>query len=552
MKIATRLTIAFTLLLLCLAALTAIGIHQVNQISRDLTEINDVNTVKQRHAIDWRGSVHDRAIALRDIVITTTDEQYLALDVEMQRLQGDYRDADQAMADITREAPGPEQEARFLDDIAAQRTLTLELTEAVVAARLAGDIAGAQALLIERAGPAYAEWLSRINRFIDLQEQLNNTATVHARDAASGFQHLMLGLTLAALLLGGFMAYGLSRQLLRELGAEPFEVQAFASAIGDGNLAAAEGRSPANARGIMASQLAMAERLQETVLKVRASAEAVASNSEQIAEGNGNLASRTEQQSSALAQTASAMEQLSGTVAQNAENAERASHEATQASATASRGGKAVREMTATMNELDQSSQEIAGIISTIDAIAFQTNILALNASVEAARAGEHGRGFAVVASEVRNLAQRSAEAAREISELITKNLERVKHGNERADVARRSTEEIVQVIERVNVIMNEISSASAEQSAGVHEINQAVSEMDQMTQDNAHLVNESASAANTLRHNAQQLIQAMQTFKLPASSAKAPARSPVGDDIKAHAPRAAIAGPSTPAWESF
>nr|WP_264477827.1 methyl-accepting chemotaxis protein [Halomonas malpeensis] len=554
MKIATRLTIAFTTLLLCLAALTAIGIYQVNQISRDLTEINDVNAVKQRYAINWRGSVHDRAIALRDIVITTTDERYRVLDAEMQRLQGDYRAADQAMTAITREVPGPEQEARFLDDIAEQRTLTLELTEAVVAARLAGDIGGAQALLIERAGPAYAEWLSRINRFIDLQEQLNNTATAHARDAASGFQHLMLGLTLAALLLGGFMAYGLSRQLLRELGAEPFEVQAFASAIGDGNLAAAEGRNPANAKGIMASQLAMAERLQETVLKVRASAEAVASNSEQIAEGNGNLASRTEQQSSALAQTASAMEQLSGTVTLNAENAERASHEATKASATASHGGKAVREMTATMNELDQSSQEIAGIISTIDAIAFQTNILALNASVEAARAGEHGRGFAVVASEVRNLAQRSADAAREISELITKNLERVKHGNERADVASRSTDEIIQAIERVNVIMNEISSASAEQSAGVHEINQAVSEMDQMTQDNAHLVNESASAANTLRHNAQQLIQAMQTFKLPASSAMAPtsARSLAGDDAKAYGPRAAIAGPSTPAWESF
>ncbi|MFI0474396.1 methyl-accepting chemotaxis protein [Halomonas sp. HMF6819] len=557
LKISTRLTIAFSILLFFLAALTAIGIYQVGQINRDLAEINDVNAVKQRHAIDWRGSVHDRAIALRDLVITATENQYRDLSSEIQRLQDNYLNASQEMAEITREYPGPAEEARIIESVQAQQALALELTEAVVGARLAGDFAQAQTLLIERAGPAYAEWLSLINQFIDLQERLNNVTTDHARNAASSFQNLMLGLTLLALIIGGLMAFWLSRQLLGELGAEPFEVQTFSNAIGNGNLAVANERHNKRERGIMASQVAMAKQLEEIVLKVRGCAEAVASNSEQIAEGNTNLASRTEQQSSALAQTAAAMEQLNSTVTQNADNAERASLEATQATATAAQGGKAVREMTTTMNELDQSSQEISGIISTIDAIAFQTNILALNASVEAARAGEHGRGFAVVAGEVRNLAQRSASAAKEINELISKNLERVKHGNERASLARQSTEEIIGAIERVNVIMNEISSASAEQSAGVREINQAVSEMDQMTQDNANLVSESASASNTLRHNARELINAMQTFKLPASTSASTPTAPVSSAralaaTRNTASKPLVQSPTEPAWESF
>lgn len=558
-KISTRLIAGFSALLGLLILLTAIGIYQVNQIDRNLTTINDVNGTKQRFAVDWRGSVHDRAIVLRDIIITAGNGNLASLESEMTRLSDAYSVASTGMQQVTNEHAGTVQEQNILNSINEQGVITQGLTEQVINARHADEYATAQTLLLEQAGPAYSEWLNRINQFIDLQQDLNNATTADARDTASGFQMQMLGLTLFALLVGGLIAAFLSRQLLRELGAEPYEVKAFAEAIGRGELTSQGRLKKGDTRSIMASQVAMAQQLQAIVLQVRASAEAVASNSEQIAEGNNDLSSRTEQQASALAETASAMEQLNSTVKLNADNSEQASKEAASASNTATRGGDAVHQVVDTMNDLNKSSQEIAGIISTIDAIAFQTNILALNASVEAARAGEHGRGFAVVAEEVRRLAQRSADAAREINALISSNLDRVNHGNERATEASKSTEEIVAAIERVNSIMKEISYASAEQSTGVQEVGRAVAEMDQATQQNASLVQQSATAANSLRQNAHHLLQTMEIFKLPnapqsllqprAQLTTPPARSQTPN--RAELP-ALKRQQSAPEWESF
>ncbi|MEL7981285.1 methyl-accepting chemotaxis protein [Vreelandella titanicae] len=558
-KISTRLTLGFSALLGLLVLLTAVGIYQVNQIDRDLTTINDVNGTKLGFAVDMRGSVHDRAIALRDVVLTQDDTRLDALRSEMELLSSDYVTASEGEHQVSSEHPSGQEERNILDSIDAQAATTLSLTQQVMEFRQKDQFADAQTLLLEEAGPAYAEWLNRINQFIELQQALNDTTTATARDTASGFQMQMLGLTLFALLVGGLIAVFLSRQLLRELGAEPHEVKAFAEAIGRGELTSHGQLKKGDTRSIMASQVAMAHQLQTIVTQVRASAEAVASNSEQIAEGNNDLSSRTEQQASALAETASAMEQLNSTVKLNADNSEQASQQATSASSTAKQGGDAVSQVVATMNDLNKSSQEIAGIISTIDAIAFQTNILALNASVEAARAGEHGRGFAVVAEEVRRLAQRSADAAREINALISSNLERVNHGNERAEEASKSTEEIVAAIERVTSIMKEISYASAEQSTGVQEVGRAVTEMDQVTQQNAALVQESATSANNLRQNAHSLLHAMEVFKLPktlqnaqpqhTALAPAPARIP-GTNKSTLA--AAKPQPSEPKWENF
>ncbi|WP_163560785.1 methyl-accepting chemotaxis protein [Halomonas sp. NO4] len=557
--IRTRLVSGFSAVLALIVILTVVGIDQVNRIDRDLTTINDVNGVKLRHAIDWRGSVHDRAILLRDMTLVAQPEELERLQADYRALADNYQSASQGMQRIITNHGANQEENRLLATIDAQAERTNALAEAIIEHREGGDLAEARNTLLSAAGPAFFQWLDDINAFIDYQEAETAADTASARDTASGFQILMLGLCLAALIIGGLIAYFLSRQLLRELGAEPHEVKAFAEAIGRGELTTTGQLRQGDRHSIMAAQVAMARQLQGIVAQVRAAAESVASNSEQIAEGNSDLASRTEQQASALSQTASAMEELNGTVTQNSRNAEQASHEAEGAASTATRGGRAVHQVTETMRELDASSSEIASIISTIDDIAFQTNILALNASVEAARAGEHGRGFAVVAAEVRKLAQNSADAASEITDLIQRNGERVQHGNERAAEASQATEEIVAAIGRVSQIMQEISEASAEQRAGVQEAGTAVTQMDQVTQQNAGLVQESATAAGNLRQHAQQLMAAMSAFQLPASSTAV--NRALADMASADAVPQAMAAPAArvparaqqePEWESF
>jgi len=259
----------------------------------------------------------------------------------------------------------------------------------------------------------------------------------------------------------------------------------------------------------------MRNEMSHVVSTVRRNSDSVATASSQIAQGNQDLSGRTEQQASSLQQTASSMEQLGSTVRQNADNARQANQLAQGASSVAARGGEVVSQVVDTMKGINDSSRKIADIISVIDGIAFQTNILALNAAVEAARAGEQGRGFAVVAGEVRNLAQRSAEAAKEIKSLISTSVDRVEQGTELVDQAGSTMQEIVASIKRVSDIIGEISAASAEQSSGVAQVGNAVSQMDQATQQNAALVEESAAAAESLKQQAQQLVQAVSVFKV-------------------------------------
>ena len=251
------------------------------------------------------------------------------------------------------------------------------------------------------------------------------------------------------------------------------------------------------------------------VRSVREGAENVAIASSEIAQGNNDLSARTESQASALEETAASMEQLSATVRQNADSSQQGNQLAQKATLVAVRGGESVSQVVDTMKGIHDASRKIADIIAVIDGIAFQTNILALNAAVEAARAGEQGRGFAVVATEVRTLAQRCAEAAKEIKVLITDSAERVELGTSQVALAGSTMQEVVTAIQRVSDIMSEISAASGEQSAGVGQVAEAVTEMDQVTQQNAALVEESAAAASSLKTQAEQLVQAVTLFKL-------------------------------------
>ena len=300
-----------------------------------------------------------------------------------------------------------------------------------------------------------------------------------------------------------------------QLGADPDQLKRVAEAVAQGDLSVAIDLKPGDTHSAMAALYAMTHRLTQSVSLVRVGAEGVSNASSEIASGNADLSGRTESQASALEQTSASMEQLGSTVRQNADNARTANQLAQSASTLAAQGGDVVSQVVSTMKDINESSQKIAEIIGVIDGIAFQTNILALNAAVEAARAGEQGRGFAVVAGEVRNLAQRSAEAAKQIKGLISTSAERVGQGSALVDRAGVAMTEVVAAIRRVTSIMEEISNASAEQSAGVGQVGEAVTQMDQTTQQNAALVEQMSAAATSLRAQAADLVSAVAVFKL-------------------------------------
>jgi methyl-accepting chemotaxis protein len=338
-------------------------------------------------------------------------------------------------------------------------------------------------------------------------------------------------LSSAVLLIGSIIAVGLAAflgYLVTVAITRPLhKAVEVAKLIGQGDLTSRHHAETQDETGDMLRSLAqMQTSLSQTVSQVRGNAESVATASAQIAQGNADLSQRTEEQASALQQTAATMEELGTTVRQNADNAQQANQLAQGASAVAIKGGEVVSQVVDTMKGISDSSKKIADIISVIDGIAFQTNILALNAAVEAARAGEQGRGFAVVAGEVRTLAQRSAEAAKEIKSLITASVERVDQGTSLVDQAGKTMEEVVASIRRVTDIVGEISSASVEQSAGVGQVGEAIGQMDQATQQNAALVEQSAAAAESLKGQAGSLVNTVSVFKLAsgAESAAPPA----------------------------
>jgi len=311
--------------------------------------------------------------------------------------------------------------------------------------------------------------------------------------------------------------WGVTVNVIRPLG----KLVGYFEAMQQGNLAQHIPERGNNEIGrLYASMAAMQHGLADTVSTVRDSSNAIYQGTQSIAHGNNDLSARTEQQASSLQETASSMEQLSSTVTQNADNAGQASQLAAEASRTAQQGGEVVNDVVSTMHDISKSSHRVAEIIGTIDSIAFQTNILALNASVEAARAGEHGKGFAVVAQEVGHLASRSGDAAREIRGLIETSVSQVDRGTSRADQAGKTMGEIVAAVQRVSDIMDEIASASNEQSSGIGQVNDAVTQMDQVTQQNADLVQQAASAANQLEAEASRLKAAVNRFQLETSGA--------------------------------
>ena len=355
----------------------------------------------------------------------------------------------------------------------------------------------------------------------DLIAKASTEVAERAAATAQRATTISLGVMLVVCALGIAGAVAFSRTVVNPLD----NAVRVSQAVAGGDLTVAQHVQGKDEIAMLLNALhAMQQSLSRVVAGVRHNADSVAMASTEIAQGNNDLSARTEQQASALEETSASMEELSSTVQANADNARQASQLAADASVVAVRGGDVVSEVVSTMRGINDSSKQIADIIGVIDGIAFQTNILALNAAVEAARAGEQGRGFAVVASEVRSLAQRSAQAAKEIKGLIHTSVERVEQGTALVDQAGSTMTDVVAAIQRVTHIVGEISAASAEQSQGVAQVGEAITQMDQVTQQNAALVEESAAAADSLKLQARQLVDAVAFFRVSAQESASPA----------------------------
>jgi len=388
-----------------------------------------------------------------------------------------------------------------------------------------------------------------LRAFNDLQQQRLESAAARSTASANRGRMLIIALGVIALLLGAASSWLVTHSVTSPMR----QAIDAANRVKDGDLTVAIRSSGRDETAqLLAAMAAMSANLRQVVGAVRSGVDSVTTASAQIASGNQDLSSRTEQQASNLQETASSMEQFTSTIQQSADNAKQANQLAAAASKTASRGGVVVERVVATMNEITAASKRIADIIQVIDGIAFQTNILALNAAVEAARAGEQGRGFAVVASEVRSLAQRSAQAAKEIKDLIGDSVQKVDAGGLQVAEAGETMNEIVKQVSRVCDLIGEISAAADEQSSGIAQVNQAVGQMDQVTQQNAALVEQSAAAAESLKTQAQQLSQAVSVFKLGHGEAIDAKRSTPRAALPAPAPSTTVVASAGADWQSF
>ena len=426
-----------------------------------------------------------------------------------------------------------EQEKAEFAKVTELRKAYLAAREQVSQLKKAGDVEGAAKLFTEQFEPTSAAYLAGVQNLVGMQRQTFDASAERVQALRVRATTVLVVVGLLSVVIGAALAWQLARSItvpLREA-----EVAAQAVARMDLSQAARRHYASDETGRLMQAIDAMREALRTTVHEVRRAVDSISTASTQIATGNQDLSARTEQTASNLEETASAMEQLTSTVRNSADAAAQANQLATSAADVAQRGGAVVGEVVATMTEIHQSSQKIADIIGVIDGIAFQTNILALNAAVEAARAGEQGRGFAVVASEVRTLAQRSANAAKDIKGLIGESADKAREGAELVNSAVHAMSLIRESAQNVASILDATKTAAAEQSAGIQQVNTAVSQLDEMTQQNAALVEESTAAATSLKDQAQRLSASVSMFRLDSNAPLALA-APVAAPVRAAA----------------
>jgi methyl-accepting chemotaxis protein len=514
LSVGRRLALGFGGLVALSLVLTAQSLTEFRAAGNRLHDIVEVNNPKSDLANQLLNEINTLAIQARSITLLTDVKE---IDDELKLMgaaENRYLQAEKALRDSLSDGTATDKESALAKDIVAAREKTLPLLKRAAEQGKNGQNIDATMTLTLQVRPAEAVWRQKVADLIGVERVLNAAALEEAR---SGQTRAMVGggvLAALAVLLGVTLAWLITRSVTGPI-AKAIEVS---ESIARGDLTSSVKIKSQDEFGrLLAAVAGMQDRLRDMVAQIRQSADSIQLASTEVASGNADLSARTEQAASNLQQTASSMEQLTGTVKQTADSAHTANQLASSASAVAQRGGKVVSQVVSTMNEINSSSKKIADIIGVIDGIAFQTNILALNAAVEAARAGEQGRGFAVVAGEVRSLAQRSAEAAKEIKALIGTSVDKVEVGSKLVHDAGTTMNEIVASVQRVSDIIGEITAASSEQSSGIGQINTAVTQLDQMTQQNAALVEESAAAAESLKEQANKLTSVVGAFRLAA-----------------------------------
>ena len=514
MKVGTRLALGFALVLVLLVAVAVVGILRMSQIQDRLDHVVSVSNVSTSLVIEMRNNVSDRLQSLR-VLTLMTDPADMEPEINKFKEQTTVYNETQSKLSALFAANGNDKEKALLAQIKEFEAAAMPAIARATELYLAANAMDATRVMIREVRPVQRKWTDALNALAVQEEKQNAESKADAETAFANARNFMLVLLALAVVMGVAAAVVITRSLLKQLGGEPGYTAKIAGSIAHGDLSVAIDTKQSDRGSLLVEMKEMRNSLVGIVEQVRRGTETIGTASREIAAGNIDLSSRTELQASSLEKTASAMEQLTSTVKQNADNAREANALAATASDVARKGGEVVSQVVGTMGEINSSASKIADIIGVIDGIAFQTNILALNAAVEAARAGEQGRGFAVVASEVRNLAQRSAAAAKEIKTLIDDSVAKVERGSKLVGQAGVTMDEVVSSVKRVTDIMSEIANASAEQSAGIGQVNNSIIEMDGMTQQNAALVEEAAAAAQSLQDQAGELARVVSIFKL-------------------------------------